>query len=182
MGGIGDIRTDLLASLKADGFNEDISDDMPAKEWQSPYMSAALLFAGLYPNVGRVDPPRGASEKTPLLSAGSVEMEVHPGSLCHGRTGELHKTNHRWLCYHTKMRTSQAFLRDVTFVTPNALLLFAGEPGSMIVHPAERSTGRCCTSLHGRQPWSDSFVMPSMPCFDKRPRIPGCRWGRMVAL
>uniref|UniRef100_A0A7S1F344 RNA helicase n=1 Tax=Noctiluca scintillans TaxID=2966 RepID=A0A7S1F344_NOCSC len=155
--GIGDIRTDLLASLKADGFNEDLSEDMPAKELQSPYMSAALLFAGLYPNVGRVDAPRGASEKTPLLSAGSVEMEVHPGSLCHGRTGELHKTNHRWLCYHTKMRTSQAFLRDVTFVTPNALLLFAGEPGSMMVHPAERSVS---LGSGGSQNWQVLHVSP----------------------
>merc|ERR1712217_420440 len=51
----------------------------------------------------------------------------------------LHRTNHRWICYHTKLKTSQVFLRDATFLTPHALLLFAGEPSSLNIHPIEKS-------------------------------------------
>merc|ERR1711948_217421 len=100
---------------------------------------AALIFAGLYPNVARVDSPKNASEKFPLLSAGSEILRLHPGSLCHGRIEGLHRTNHRWVCYHTKLKTSQVFLRDATFLTPNALLLFAGDPSSLNIHPIEKS-------------------------------------------
>merc|ERR1712060_344014 len=138
---IRDIRNDLLDSLRSDGFLEKYEkEEVPRKDIESPSMVASLLFAGLYPNVARVDPPKVVNEKFPLISAGGEVLKLHPGSLCHGRTDGLHKTNSRWVCYHTKVKTSQTFLRDTTFLTPNALLLFGGDTAFMNVHPAEKST------------------------------------------
>jgi len=137
---IRDLRADLLDSLRGDGFVEQYAkEEMTRQEAQSPQVTAALLFAGLYPNVARVDAPRIANEKHPIISSGSEQLRIHPGSLCHGRTEGLHRTNQRWACYHTKMKTTQVFLRDCTFVTPNALLLFGGDAASIAIHPQDRS-------------------------------------------
>jgi len=137
---IHDIRTQLQDSVRADGFCEHFPvAEVPTQELKSPHLAAALIFAGLYPNVSRVDAPKTATEKAPLVSAGSEQLKVHPGSLCHGRTEGLHRTSHRWVCYHEKVKTSQVFLRDGTFCAPNSLLLFGGDPASMTVHPGEMS-------------------------------------------
>jgi len=137
---IRDIRNDFLESLKGDGFVETFaSSEISKQDLNSVHTITALLLAGLYPNVARIDVPKSATEKFPLLSAGSEQLKMHPGSLCHGKIEGLHRTNHRWICYHTKMKTSQVFLRDSSFLPPNALLLFGGEANTLSIHPLEKS-------------------------------------------
>mmetsp|Transcript_87267 Transcript_87267/g.251689 ORF Transcript_87267/g.251689 Transcript_87267/m.251689 type:complete len:297 (+) Transcript_87267:3-893(+) len=136
---IRDLRNDLIDVIRSDGFNEQYTKEFTKQEIQSVQVTSALLFAGLYPNVARLDPPKSAQEKHPVMYAGSEHLRLHPGSLCHTRTEGLHRTNHRWACYHTKMRTSQVFLRDCTFVTPHALLLFGGDASAMSLHPQEKA-------------------------------------------
>lgn len=155
---IREIKNDLVESVRGDGFCENYSKtEIPHQDLASPNTLAALLFAGLYPNVARVDPPKSAVEKNPLLSAGAEQLKIHPGSLCHGRIEGLHRTNLRWICYHTKMKTSQVFLRDCSFVTPNALLLFGGEAASMNIHPVEKSIS---VGTGGEKHWHTLFVAP----------------------
>jgi len=155
---IRDIRNDLIDSLRGDGFCERFAkEEVPAQDIQSPQMMAALIFAGLYPNVARVDAPKVANDKMPILSAGSEQLKLHPGSLCHGRLEGLHRTNHRWICYHTKVKTSQVFMRDCTFLTPNALLLFGGDTAALNVHPVEKSVS---IGLGGEKQWHTLYVTP----------------------
>eukprot|EP00929_Paragymnodinium_shiwhaense_P073712 TRINITY_DN37667_c0_g1_i1.p1 TRINITY_DN37667_c0_g1~~TRINITY_DN37667_c0_g1_i1.p1 ORF type:complete len:1619 (+),score=413.28 TRINITY_DN37667_c0_g1_i1:175-5031(+) len=156
---IREIRTDLMSTLKGEGFCEVYEKtEVHPQDIRSPHTVAALLFAGLYPNVARTDPPKSATEKNPLLFAGNEALKLHPGSLCAGRVENLHKTNCRWICYHTKMKTSQVFLRDASFITPNALLLFGGESASLMnIHPVEKSVS---IGIGGERHWQTFFCNP----------------------
>merc|ERR1712060_491284 len=157
---IRDIRNDLLESLRGegDGFCETFTKaEVPHHVLQSTQLASALIFAGLYPNVARLDAPKLANEKMPMITAGSEQLKVHPGSLCHQRANGLHKTNHRWLCYHTKMKTSAVYLRDCTFLTPNALLLFGGDANFLNIHPVEKSVS---IGLGAERHWHSLHVAP----------------------
>eukprot|EP00928_Gymnodinium_smaydae_P013712 TRINITY_DN14981_c0_g7_i2.p1 TRINITY_DN14981_c0_g7~~TRINITY_DN14981_c0_g7_i2.p1 ORF type:complete len:1607 (+),score=422.79 TRINITY_DN14981_c0_g7_i2:61-4881(+) len=137
---IRDIKNDLHETLRGEGFCVSFEkEEADPKEIRSALTVSALLFAGLYPNVARTDPPKNATDKSPLIFAGNEQLKLHPGSLCAGKTEGLHKTNYRWICYHTKLKTTQVYLRDCTFLTPNALLLFAGDTAALNVHPVEKS-------------------------------------------
>merc|ERR1739848_147512 len=92
-----------------------------------------------------------------MLSCGAEQLKMHPGSLCHGHIEGLQRTNHRWICYHTKMKTSQVFLRDATFLTPNALLLFGGEPSTLNIHPVEKSVS---IGLGAERQWQVMYCAP----------------------
>jgi ATP-dependent RNA helicase DHX57 len=118
----------------------------------------AVLVAGLYPNLARVEagskpgaPPRlvcraaaeygeaaapaeqqqqqrggkGAGGKSSKRAAAVVDAPValHPCSVAHGSSA----LPTRWLVFLEQVKTSGAFLRDVTPVSPYALLLFGGE-------------------------------------------------------
>mmetsp|Transcript_67792 Transcript_67792/g.220704 ORF Transcript_67792/g.220704 Transcript_67792/m.220704 type:complete len:1639 (+) Transcript_67792:67-4983(+) len=155
---IRDLRTDLLDSLRTDGYIEQYpKEELTKQETNSSQVTAALLFAGLYPNVARVDAPRNANDKSFMIWAGNEQLRLHPGSLCHGKVEALHRTNHRWACYHTKMKTSQVFLRDCTFLTPNALLLFGGDTGALSIHPGERCVALGSTS---ERHWHCLYLAP----------------------
>eukprot|EP00927_Polykrikos_kofoidii_P039621 TRINITY_DN33979_c0_g1_i1.p1 TRINITY_DN33979_c0_g1~~TRINITY_DN33979_c0_g1_i1.p1 ORF type:complete len:1629 (+),score=292.31 TRINITY_DN33979_c0_g1_i1:82-4968(+) len=140
MQAIKEIRQDLLDSLKSEGYCETYTrEEITPEDLRSASTVTAILFAGLFPNVARVDAPPHATNKVPLFLAGSEHIKLHPGSLCRERTEGLHRTNHRWICYHTKMKTTQVFLRDCSFLTPNALLLFGGDTSSINIHPIEKT-------------------------------------------
>jgi hypothetical protein len=103
---------------------------------------AALLVAGLAPNIARVEPAAkpgvpaklvcrlpaedGSDPKPARGSACSATKEagcqLHPGCIAYGR-----KLPHRYVVYLEAVRSSSFFLRDATPVTPYALLLFGGE-------------------------------------------------------
>lgn len=155
---IRDIRNDLVEAVKSAGFCEQFGrSEVPPQEMQSHSLTSALLFAGLYPNVARIDAPRAATDLNPVLTAGAERPKLHPGSLCHARIEGLHRGNHRWLCYHTKLKTSQVFLRDATFLPPNALLLFGGDAGSITIHPTEKSVA---VGSGGERHWHTLYVAP----------------------
>jgi ATP-dependent RNA helicase DHX29 len=166
---IRDIRNDFAESVRGDGFCEKFDkSEVPTQELNSPLLVAALMFAGLYPNIARIDTPKTLTEKAPLLSSGSEQVRLHPGSLCHGRIEGLHRTNHRWICYHTKLKTSQVFLRDATFLTPNALLLFGGEPSSLNIHPVEKSIS---IGVGSERHWQVLYVAPRSAALLRQLRV-----------
>lgn len=55
------------------------------------------------------------------------------------------------------MKTSQVFLRDSTFLPPNALLLFGGEASTLNIHPVEKSVS---IGLGGEKHWHTIYVAP----------------------
>ncbi|CAE7235740.1 Dhx36, partial [Symbiodinium sp. KB8] len=85
----------------------------------------------------------------------------------HGKIEGLHRTNHRWICYHTKMKTSQVFLRDSTFLPPNALLLFGGEANSLSIHPMEKVVS---VGTGGEKHWHTLNIAPRAAAHIRHPR------------
>lgn len=99
----------------------------------------ALLVAGLYPNVVRIEgktvgldaltgdqnaeikskPPNTDDVKL-ISSTGAVE--IHPASVLWGES----RFRYPFLIYHEKVKTSKVYLRDATMITPYSLLLFGG--------------------------------------------------------
>ena len=96
-----------------------------------------VLAAALYPQIARLSKPKpsapGVHTRGLLLSTRTDDrVSVHPSSVNFHLVGAVaaaaSKTSgaDAWLCYHAKLKTSQVFVRDVTFVPPLALLLFCG--------------------------------------------------------
>jgi HrpA-like RNA helicase len=103
----------------------------------------AVLVAGLYPNVVKVDAPVSKPKKSGGRGGGrggggapklktrklwepnsSEEMvSLHPSSVLYGRSGGYGTP---FLVFHEKVKTSQVYVRDATAVSPFALLLFGG--------------------------------------------------------
>ncbi|KAK9844162.1 hypothetical protein WJX81_006552 [Elliptochloris bilobata] len=90
----------------------------------------AVLVAGLYPNVARVDGAGGAGDgKKPKLITRTADgkseeaVQIHPCSVNFATA----RFNSRYLVYHEKVQTSQVWLRDCTAVGALPLLLFGGE-------------------------------------------------------
>ena len=73
----GDIRKDLLESATGDGFVEKFDKtEIPPQELLSNASIAALIFAGLYPNVARLDPPKNASQGSTRPSGSESHDQV----------------------------------------------------------------------------------------------------------
>ncbi|KAK3254708.1 hypothetical protein CYMTET_36081, partial [Cymbomonas tetramitiformis] len=96
----------------------------------------AVLCAGLYPNVARIDARAGFL--TPAASAlsaqaggqhhvfvtrGDGEVAVHPSSL----NFNCEHFPHRFLLFHEKVLTTKVYVRETTIVGAYAMLLFAGD-------------------------------------------------------
>ena len=91
----------------------------------------AVVLAGMYPSVAQVAPP-SRSGGAPTLKcggdgAGATEgtAQLHPSSAVHHRHRPAAR-GHEYLTFAERVRTSQVFLRDVTLISPAALLLFGG--------------------------------------------------------
>lgn len=95
----------------------------------------AVICAGLYPNVVRLDMQQkymkvnggtvavGGNSKDIKLRGQSMErMFLHPESV----NFDQGNYDTRWLAYFSKVLTSKLFLRDSTMVSPYAILLFGG--------------------------------------------------------
>lgn len=107
----------------------------------------AILCAGLYPNVIKVDAPAASGGKKKkkggrgggqarlvtkkLWEAGAKEevVALHPSSVLNGG-GSVSG----FLVYHEKVKTTRVYVRDASIVNPLALLLFGG---SIKVHHLE---------------------------------------------
>ncbi|CAK0860119.1 unnamed protein product, partial [Prorocentrum cordatum] len=131
------LRKDLSESLKDLGIVSDRPKPLPQR-WA---ISSALLLAGLFPNVCRVDPPRVATENRPQYVAAftNEHVKLHPSSFAHSHDNHLHQTALRWGVFHAKVQTSAVFMRDVTFLRPLALALLGGTSTDMHCHVLERA-------------------------------------------
>lgn len=97
----------------------------------------AILVAGLYPNVIKVEnpiqigskskgPPKPPKLKTRSVFWGADKDEVvdlHPSSVLFNKDSFPQP----FLVYHEKVKTSKVFVRDATMISPLALLLFGGK-------------------------------------------------------
>lgn len=93
----------------------------------------AIITAGLYPNVVRIQRPPGSTNLDYLLipyqpsSMKSSQMDdrvhFHPSSYL---AAKPIPRKYQWLVHHSKVRSSRVFIRDSTFILPYALLLFGG--------------------------------------------------------
>eukprot|EP00808_Paulinella_micropora_P002761 g19647.t1 len=124
----------------------------------------AVIAAGLYPNVFSITHLRNKKEQqiarnltgSALIAAKKATQQVqiaegalrrpvsvHPASyfrdvenVAIAFNPKLQKfcQTHYYGVYHSKVKTSRAFLRDVTLLAPYALLLFGGSSGGIQVH------------------------------------------------
>jgi len=87
----------------------------------------AVIVAGLYPNLIKVDPgsrPDAPPRLSFLAENGRTEkIQIHPSSI----NFEAKKFITKWLVYHERVQTTAIFVRDSTAVTPYQLLLFGGK-------------------------------------------------------
>ena len=98
---------------------------------------SALVVAGLYPDVARVEHPEARYK---MVIGGAIAKDHEAKKIrFYGSEGRLflHPSSvnfqvqlYRHLCvaYSEKVRTSKIFIRDVTVASPYALLIFGGEP------------------------------------------------------
>lgn len=143
------LRKDLSETLAELGIESDRPRPLPQR-W---CISAALLLAGLFPNVCRVDPPKSATENKPQYVAAftNEHVKLHPSSFAHQNDMHLHQTALRWGVFHAKVQTTQVFLRDVTFLRPLALALLGGTSAEMQCHVLEKAVsvgGKGDLSIH----------------------------------
>ena len=152
LGEIEDARRQLRSLLRSSGLlgaEGNAASNNLADPRTLPLLKAVLV-AGLYPNVCRVDMPsaapaaggrgggrggrgggRGGASAAPaepklvcLNATGEEEnAAIHPCSVNYGRAA----WSSRWLIYHQRVRTTNVFVRDATPVSPLALLLFGGQ-------------------------------------------------------
>ena len=84
----------------------------------------AALTAALYPQVAAMDSASPASKRPTWFDAGSA-LAVHPTCMLHGLLTSQYDAP--YLLFSEKMKTTQTYLREVSVVTPMALLLFGGK-------------------------------------------------------
>ena len=105
------------AGARRAGAGEDV-----ASEWG---IVKAVLVAGMYPNLIRVDPGKHRF-KTAFLTKTNGKVTPHPGSV----NSSHNNWEHRWIVYHEKQRTvGGIFVYDTTEVSPLPILLFGGAGG-----------------------------------------------------
>lgn len=128
---LSNIKRELLQLLTYAGFTGKFTADRNS-QWESPShlnlhsanepLLKAVICAGLYPNVLRVDLPPLYSSQQPTLNNPTDKASLHPSSVTHSHIPK----GYRWLVYHAMVRSSKVFVRDVTFVSPCPLLFFGG--------------------------------------------------------
>ena len=88
-------------------------------------MVKAVITAGLYPNIVKVEPPkggRGPGANEPKLVTKGGDVALHPCSILY----QVPDLGSRLMIYHEKVKTSKVFIRDASAVQPLSLLLFGG--------------------------------------------------------
>lgn len=123
------IRTQLLGQLRASGFvrargQSDIRDlNTNSENWA---VVKAVLCAGYFPNVLRVDPQRGQ-----LMSRNSSRISFHPSSVLAAFTGRGKKKTpefpSEWFIYDELCRSgARSLARCCTIISPVTMALLAG--------------------------------------------------------
>jgi len=110
-------------------------------------MIRAIICAGLYPHVVRVDAPQQTciptvsgpipvapqAKELRMITKNHERVFVHPQSVNFTR-GEYESP---WLVFHSKFQTSKLYLRDVTMAPPYSLLLFSFGTNITVQHGRE---------------------------------------------
>jgi HrpA-like RNA helicase len=123
------IRTQLLGQLRASGFvrargASDIRDlNTNSENWA---VVKAVLCAGYFPNVLRVDPQRGL-----LMSRNSSRISFHPSSVLGAFTGrgkkKMPEFPSEWFIYDELCRSgARSLARCCTIISPVTMALLAG--------------------------------------------------------
>lgn len=95
----------------------------------------AVICAGMYPNIVRLDMPQKymkVNGGTVAVAANSKDIKMRGQSMermfLHPESVNFDEGNYdtRWLAYFSRVLTSKLFLRDSTMVSPYAILLFGG--------------------------------------------------------
>jgi ATP-dependent RNA helicase DHX57 len=145
---IADLRTQFREVLADSGFAAARPRGGKARRWDAAGDDAnananntrvlrAVICAGLYPNVVRVQRPEttyveqvaGAVAQAPtakqlkMFTQADGRVFLHPSSVNFTDADFVSP----WLVFHQKQATSKVFIRDSSMVTPYALLLFGGE-------------------------------------------------------
>ncbi|XP_036369202.1 ATP-dependent DNA/RNA helicase DHX36 isoform X3 [Octopus sinensis] len=85
----------------------------------------AIICAGLYPNVAKVQKPSMGKRPTILQTKIEKRVSLHPKSV--NSTESVFES--KWLIYHQMLKTSGIYLHDCTIISPYPLLFFGGPIG-----------------------------------------------------
>jgi HrpA-like RNA helicase len=85
----------------------------------------AVICAGLYPNVVRIDSIHNKDGVVTgvRFKTKAEEVSIHPTSV----NAQVKSFPTKWLVYHEKIKTTKIYIRDSTLIGNYALLLFGGE-------------------------------------------------------
>lgn len=85
----------------------------------------AVLCAGLYPNVVRIDSIHNKDGVVTgvRFKTKTEEVAIHPTSV----NAQVKSFATKWLVFHEKVKTTKIYIRDSTIIGNYALLLFGGE-------------------------------------------------------
>ena len=135
---LGRVRQQLLGELRSAGLlsataapSAEVGDDGP--------LLRAIICAGLYPNVARATRTRAkraghaAYEK---ISLGDTQAWIHPSSML--ADGGADGPADGFYAFVSKVQTPRLFLRELSTVTPLALLLFGALPHEVSVEKAKQ--------------------------------------------
>ena len=135
---IANLRKQLLAALMELGFLPRESQDKWNQHSKYPKLVSAVVCAGLYPRVIRVQKPKAEYQETMAgafekMNQGGVvkhyiredpgRVFIHPASVFM----EEKEHPHSYLVYFEKALTSKLYIRDATVANPYSILLFGGE-------------------------------------------------------
>ncbi|XP_048582367.1 ATP-dependent DNA/RNA helicase DHX36 isoform X2 [Nematostella vectensis] len=82
----------------------------------------AILCAGLYPNVARIEHHDKLKRPPRLFTQEDGKVALHPKSV----NVEVTAFQNDWLIYHQKIKSSKVFIHDSTVIAPFPLLFFGG--------------------------------------------------------
>ncbi|KAK3750637.1 hypothetical protein QZH41_012824, partial [Actinostola sp. cb2023] len=83
----------------------------------------AVLCAGLYPNVVKIDHHARLKRAPRLYTQEDGKVAIHPKSV----NVETIVFENNWLIYHQKVKSTKIFIHDCTMIAPYPLLFFGGD-------------------------------------------------------
>ena len=135
---VSNLRRQLLAALQEMGFLPRAAQDKWNQHAKYPKLISAVVCAGLYPRLVRVQKPKAEYQETMAGSFQKMSQSgptkyfikedpgrvfIHPSSVY---VDEKEHT-HLYMVYFEKALTTKLYIRDATFANPYSILLFGGE-------------------------------------------------------
>lgn len=122
---IRDMKQQFSSLLREIGFLDSADPKAPAANQNSENLKLvkAVLCAGLYPNVARIEHHRTFRRPPILRTHEDGRVYLHPKSV----NAQVTSFEDNFLIYHEKMKSSSLFLYDSTMIAPFPLLFFGGD-------------------------------------------------------